>query len=325
MLQEAQLLHESCLIETHMPLADKNWFSTGGAAEFFCEPSSVQELQDAVSFAYQHNALITLLGKGANSLICDDGVQGMVISPRISDLSHRSGGDAIAFVTAGAGVTLDDLITYCFSHNLLGLEEFSGIPGTIGGAVYINLHYFEYLLSQFLVRATVLDMQTDQMHEVDVSWFAFGYNTSMLHAGQHILVDATFRVYKADAVTDLFYAQGRRDEMIRHREKRYPSRNTCGSFFRNFHEDEVHHEVNGRKAIWVAYYLDKIGVKGTLRVGDAMVSHQHANMIVNCGAATSADIIGVARGMQELVQNEFGIIPQPECRLIGFAEYPLHR
>jgi UDP-N-acetylmuramate dehydrogenase len=87
----------------------------------------------------------------------------------------------------------------------------------------------------------------------------------------------------------------------------------------------VQHEVNGRKAIWVAYYLDKIGVKGELRVGDAMVSHQHANMIVNCGSATSSDIIGVATRMQELVRDEFGIIPQPECRFVGFKEYPLQR
>ena len=80
---------------------------------------------------------------------------------------------------------------------------------------------------------------------------------------------------------------------------------------------------NNKKIIYVAYYLDKIGVKGHLRVGDAIVSHQHANMIVNQGNATSTDIITLARTMQELVQKEFGIIPQPECRLIGFKKNPL--
>ena len=320
-----QLIYESCLIETSVSLADKNWFGTGGSAEYFCEPLSAIELQDAVRFAHTHAKKITLLGKGANTLISDDGIEGMVISPQLKEISFRDGGDAVAFVTAGAGVSLDDLITYCFANNMLGLEEFSGIPSSVGGAVYINLHYFEFLLSQFLVRATVLDMNSGQLQEVDNGWFAFGYNTSTLHKGQHVLVDATFRVYKADSAHDLFYAQGRRDEIIRHREKRYPSRNTCGSFFRNFHEDEVSHEVNGRKAIWVAYYLDKIGVKGQLRVGDAMVSHQHANMIVNAGSATSSDIIGVARQMQKLVHKEFGIIPQPECRLVGFKDYPLER
>ncbi|HLE76201.1 MAG TPA: UDP-N-acetylmuramate dehydrogenase [Candidatus Babeliales bacterium] len=318
-----QFIYDSCLIETTVPLADKNWFKTGGSAAYFCEPMSAQEMQDAVRFAHEHDQSITLIGKGANMLISDDGIDGLVLRPQITEISVRDGGEAVAFITAGSGVSLDTLITYCLANNMLGLEEFSGIPGTVGGAVYINLHYFEFLLSQFLVKGTVLDIQTGELLIVDAAWFAFGYNTSTLHNGRHILIDATFRVYKGDCSNDIFYAQGRRDEIIRHRNQRYPSINTCGSFFRNFHPYEVTREVNGRKAIWVAYYLDKIGVKGELRVGDAQVSHQHANMIVNLGSATSADIIGVARAMQELVYAEFGIIPQPECRLMGFDDYPL--
>ena len=138
----------------------------------------------------------------------------------------------------------------------------------------------------------------------------------------YYLIDATFKLKK---VTDIetAYAQGRRVEIIRHRENRYPTKNTCGSFFRNFHDHEVTFISNGKKMIYVAYYLDKIGVKGQLRIGDAIVSYQHANMLVNQGTATSTDIINLARTMQEMVKKEYGIIPQPECRLIGFKEYPL--
>jgi UDP-N-acetylmuramate dehydrogenase len=75
--------------------------------------------------------------------------------------------------------------------------------------------------------------------------------------------------------------------------------------------------------IYTAYYLDKIGAKGTLKVGGALVSHQHANMIVNAGNATSTDIITLARTLQEKAKELFNIVPQPECRLIGFKEYPL--
>ncbi|NBP15766.1 hypothetical protein EBU95_15485, partial [bacterium] len=78
-----------------------------------------------------------------------------------------------------------------------------------------------------------------------------------------------------------------------------------------------------KKAIWVAYYLDKIGVKGALKVGDASVSYQHANMLVTGPQATSTDVATLARTMQELVFKEFGIIPQPECILIGFKNNPL--
>jgi UDP-N-acetylmuramate dehydrogenase len=318
-----QIIYESCLIETNVPLSDKNWFGTGGKAACFVEPADEQELKDAVQFAQENGHAITLLGAGANALISDEGIDGLVIKPNMKQLSLSDGGASIAYLTVGAGVTINDAITYCLANHVLGLEEFSGIPGTIGGAVYINLHYFEYLLSQFLVSATVFDVQTGEVMEVDNQWFAFGYNHSTLHAKQHILLDATFRVYKADAITDVFYAQGRRHEIMRHRERRYPSKFTCGSFFRNFTDNEISLEVNGRKAIWSAYYLDKIGVKGQLRVGGASVSHQHANMIVNNGSATTTDIIGVARAMQELVHKEFGVLLQPECRLLGFKEYPL--
>ncbi|MDZ4149981.1 hypothetical protein, partial [Methylicorpusculum sp.] len=82
---------------------------------------------------------------------------------------------------------------------------------------------------------------------------------------------------------------------------------------------------NGKKMIHTAYYLDKLGIKGTLQVGDAIVSWQHANMLVNKGNATSADIINLARIMQQLVFNSFGIMPHSECQLIGFNEYPLLR
>ena len=307
----------SCLIESCVPLADKNWFGTGGAAQFFAQPNTVEQLQDAITYARERKLPITLLGKGANMLINDDGVRGLVIQPHLNHISFDQ-----KSVTAQAGVCLDELIIRCLEQKLLGLEEFSGIPGTVGGAVFINLHYFQFLLSNFLIGATVLDKQTGTIEQVTADWFQFGYNQSRLHDGDHILVDASFQLRSADPQM-IAYARGRRDEIIRHRQQRYPADGTCGSFFRNFYEDEVTREVNGKKMIWAAYYLDKIGVKGELSVGDAQVSHQHANMIVNRGNATSSNVIEVAKKMQQLVLNSFGIIPEPECRLVGFETYPL--
>lgn len=309
-------------IQSNVPLADKNWFGTGGSAQFFAEPTTAQEMQQAVLFAQQNKLSISLLGKGANMLVSDDGIKGLVIRPKLESISHAEIIDGEFAVTAGAGVDLQELIQYCLQHQLLGLEEFSGIPSTVGGAVYINLHYFRYLLSDFLMHATVLEKKSGALLQVDNEWFAFGYNESKLHEGNHILIDATFRMQQVSEL-EQYYAMGRRDEIIRHRNARYPSKNTCGSFFRNFYDHEVRLVLNGKKVIWVAYYLDKIGVKGELRVGNAQISHQHANMIVNLGNASSSDIIGVARLMQQKVLDEFGILPQPECRLVGFKDWPL--
>jgi UDP-N-acetylmuramate dehydrogenase len=269
-----------------------------------------------------HAVPLFILGEGANILISDDGFNGLVIKPQLKSIEITSQDAEHAWVKAGAGVSLSTLIEFCLGNNLTGLQEFSGIPGTVGGAVFINIHYFEFLLDSFLTHATVIDKKTSALFTASCDWFDFGYNYSALHRNEHYLLDATFKVKKITAL-EAAYEKGRRIEIVRHRARRYPTARTCGSFFRNFFEDEVSLESNGKKMIYVAYYLDKLGFKGHLSRGDALVSHLHANMIVNKKNATSGDIIALARHMQESVQTHFGILPQPECRLLGFAEYPL--
>lgn len=312
------------LVQNNISLANKNWFQTGGAARFFTAPRTPQQFADAIAYAKDMIVPMFLLGAGANVLISDEGFDGLVIQPQIKTISHQVIDDEYAQVTVGAGVAISDLIAYCLAHQLLGLEEFSGIPGTVGGAVYINLHYFHFFIADFLTSAQVVCARSGELKTVTHDWFAFGYNKSSLHEGNHYLVEATFLLKRVSAMEQA-YARGRRDEIIRQRAQRYPTSHTCGSFFRNFHDHEVTIEDKGKKMVYIAYYLDKIGVKGQLRVGDAQVSYQHANMIVNVDRATSGDIVAVARKMQELVFDQFGIMPQPECRLIGFKEYPLHK
>ena len=308
-------------LKKNVSLKEKNWFRTGGNASYFCQPTTESEFAQALTFAHHEKLPVLVFGEGANILMSDDGIDGLVIRPR---LDHSIVDEVKQEITAGAGVSLPALIDYCLDHGLGGLEEFSGIPGTIGGSVYINVHYFEFLLSDFLVSARVIDKVTGQVSAVDKAWFAFGYNESTLQSGNYFLVEATFKL-KALDVLQAAYAKGRRDEIIRHRSKRYPISNTCGSFFRNFHEHEIPFLINEKKVPYVAYYLDKIGVKGMLRVGDVFVSHQHANMLVTGARATSSDVINLARKMQEMVFENFGIVPQPECQFMGFKQYPLHQ
>lgn len=314
--------HQSLLIESNIPLADKNWFGTGGAARFYCEPTTAEQFQEAIIYAATHNLDMFILGQGANILISDDGFDGLVIRPQLTHITTVSINDTTALVKADAGVTMPNLIDYCLNNHLIGLEEFSGIPGTVGGSVYINLHYFNFLLANFLVSAEIINKKTGDLETVDAQWFNFGYNDSQLHKKDYFLVNATFKLKPASAEETAF-AQGRKTEIIRHRAHRYPQVRTCGSFFRNFFPHEVTLEIDNKKIIFVAYYLDKIGIKGALRNGNAIVSPQHANMIVNLGNATSTEIITLAQQMQRLVLDTFNIVPQPECQFIGFKKYPL--
>ncbi len=306
-------------IEQNISLHDKNWFRTGGCARYFCEPTTEQEFADALAFAREYKLDICMLGEGANVLVSDEGFDGLVIRPQLTALTIN---ERESQVTAGAGVAIQDLINFCLDHCLLGLEEFSAIPGTVGGSAYINIHYFQFFLSHYLVKARVINRQTGHISDVDTAWFHFGYDQSALFDKQHYVVNATFALKQGDAL-DAAYAKGRRDEIIRHRKARYPYANTCGSFFRNFLPEEVSYEVNGKKIPFVAYYLDKIGVKGALRVGNAAVSHQHANMLVTSVGATSRDVIELAKSMQRMVHEQFGMTPHAECQFIGFKENPL--
>lgn len=319
-------INKSPLIQEQIPLNDKNWFRTGGNARFFASVTTPAEFQEALAFARGASLDIFVLGGGANVLISDEGFQGLVIHSKLEKISHENIDESTVLVHAGAGVQVPQLITYCLNHNILGLEEFAGIPGTVGGAAYNNMHYFEFALSNFLHSGTVIHKESGTLEHIDAAWLNLAYDHSKLHEKQHYFVEGTFKLKRA---TDLetAYAKGRHKEIIRHRFSRYPTAGTCGSFFRNFHPEEVFLTIPGtdKKMIFVAYYLDKIGVKGALSVGKAVVSHQHANMLVNTGGATSTDLITLARMMQEKVFAQFGVLPQSECELVGFREYPLMR
>src|SRR5579863_8967225 len=247
-------------IQQNVPLKDKNWFATGGSARFFCEPTTALEFQQALSYAHEHALPLFVLGQGANILISDEGFDGLVIRPMLKEIEVLPQNTHV-LVRAGAGVTMHDLIAYCLDNQIIGLEEFSGIPGTVGGSVYINLHYFEFLLAHFLVSGEIIHKKNGVLHTVGADWFNFGYNDSQLHKKDYFLVNATFKL-KCGTETETAFAQGRKKEIIRHRAHRYPQVRTCGSFFRNFLPHEVTLEIDGKKIIFVAYYLDKIGIKG---------------------------------------------------------------
>lgn len=311
------------IIQKNVPLADKNWFKTGGSARFFCEPYTPTEFQEALAFAQIHDLEIFFLGEGANILISDEGFDGLVIHPRSGDIHITAlPSSKEALVTAPAGLPMNDCIEKTLDAHLTGLEVFSGIPGSLGGCAYINLHYFQHFFSDFLVSAQVIKKDTHTILEVDRDWFNYGYNKSTLMTGNYFIISVTMKLQQASE-TETAYARGRRYEIIRHRASRYPASHTCGSFFRNFHEDEVSLMWNGKKMIHVAYYLDKIGVKGAETVGGACVSWQHANMLVNKNNGTSADLIRLAQTLQQKVNKEFGIMPHPECIFVGFKTYPL--
>ncbi|MBT4594704.1 FAD-binding protein [bacterium] len=304
-------------MDSQKSITKLTWFGTGGCADFFCEPQGDNAFSEALIWAKKNNLVVHVLGSGANTLANDAGIRGLLIKPAIKNIDIVKTGE----VTAGCGVTIEELIKATLDAGLTGFEVFSGIPGTVGGSVFVNLHYFEAFLGNFLTSAKVISRKTGKTQTVERAWFNFGYDQSKLYEGNYFVVDATFRLNPASS-EEVSYSRGRRFEIIRHRNSRYPKARTCGSFFRNF----LPEELQSKQLPYIAYYLDVLGIKGKLRVGSAQVSSRHANMIEvdETKDAKSKDVIDLAKLMQELVYKEFGLLPQPECQFLGYEDFPLH-
>lgn len=315
------------LVREQVELKQYNWFGVGGLARYFSEPKTREELTAVLNWAKTHFLPIRLLGQGANVLISDEGFNGLIVKLALLDIVHEDYDNEFVLLSASAGSSLESVISYMFDQSKsVGLEEFSGIPSSIGGALFINLHYFEFLISMFVFTATVYDIKNAEMKIVDREWFQFGYDDSRMKRDRNfILINATFKLKKATDL-EIAFARGRNVEIIRHRRSRYPSEKTCGCFFKNFSQEDKNLVLNGegKKILAAGYYIDQLGLKGTLHRGHSFISPKHANMITHDGQGTATEIIEIARIIQKEVFKRFRLCLEPECELIGFDNYPLY-
>lgn len=285
-------------------------FRIGGLARFFCEPKNTKEIISSLEFAKEKNLPVFVLGLGANILISDNGFQGLLIRQQNKKIRVKDN-----TITAEAGTTIDSVINIALKENLVGIEDFSGIPSTIGGALYINLHYFDAFIKSFVSSALVLNKNTLKVEKVDSNWFNFDYDNSRLKTDRnYILLEATLKLRRVNDYQK-FEAVGKSKEIIRTRQYKYPSEPSVGSIFQNLSKDEQKEYNLPTRS--VAYLIDLCGLKGK-RIGDAMLSHKHANMIVNVGDAKASDVLKLAEIIRETVREKFQIDLRFEMELVGF-------
>jgi UDP-N-acetylmuramate dehydrogenase len=296
----------------NIPLKPYTSFKIGGPARFFCEPKTADEIVESLEFARKMDLPVFILGLGANVLFSDDGFPGLVIRQRNTSVYIQDN-----IITAESGLTVEELINNALSVNLVGLEDFSGIPSTVGGSLYINLHYFDAFMGKFVRSAKVLDVNTLRVEEVEEGWFRFDYDDSKLKSNKnYILLQASFELEKVDDYKK-HEAIGKSREIIRTRQRRYPSEPSVGSIFQNLRTEEA--QENSLPTRAVAYLIDVCGLKGK-KVGDAMLSHRHANMIVNMGNAKASDVLELADIINHHVKERFGIELRFEVQLVGFKQ-----
>ena len=280
------------------PMSAHTTFRAGGKASCFAEPTE-EELAELMSFVTREGLPYFVLGNGSNVLFSDAGYDGLVISIGKNMAQIRTDGGAI---TAGAGALLSSVAAEALRQGLTGLEFASGIPGSVGGGVFMNAGAYGGELKDVISRVTALtpagEKKTYRTEELD---FSYRHSIFTAEAAGEIVLSADFSLKEGDPDR---IRETMQDLNARRREKQPLEFPSAGSTFKR---PEGH---------FAGKLIQEAGLMG-YAVGDAMVSTKHAGFVVNTGKASASDIYAVICHVQETVLEMSGVRLEPEVRLIG--------
>ncbi|MEN8007635.1 MAG: UDP-N-acetylmuramate dehydrogenase [Candidatus Krumholzibacteriota bacterium] len=284
-----------------VPLKTLTSLRVGGPAALVCpirNPELALRFQD---LAHNHGIPFFILGGGSNVLADDRGFGGLILQVATENLEFT--GDT---VRAGAGLSFDGLIESTLDRGLTGLEFASGIPGTLGGALVGNAGCYGHEIGEFLLEALLL-RPDGGLETVGPEDFGFRYRETALRETGTVVLEAVLRLGRGNVEQ----AAALRREKILDRQAKHPvDLPSAGSWFRNLPPAEP----GGRRRA-AGVLLEEAGAK-EMREGNARVFAKHANMIVNTGNATSAEILRLASRMKEAVREKFGIELVEEVRYL---------
>lgn len=273
-------------------------FKIGGPAQYFCEPKNQNEIIAALKYAKANKLKVAVIGYGTNLLIPDAGFDGLVIKigPKLKTLKITG-----QKIEVGSGISITSLITQLAAKGLGGIEFLAGIPGSIGGAVVMNAGAWGNEISRFVEDVTVIDRRGKELI-ITQDKLKFGYRKSILQKQRYIVSKVTIKLIKKKPAAILSQIK----EYIKIRHSKHPlTFPNCGSVFKN-PKDQKNSKPAGQ-------LIEAAGCKG-LRVGNAQVSNQHANFIVNLGGATAEDVTALMKKVQSAVWKRFKIKLEPEVK-----------
>ncbi len=290
----------ACRLLPGEPMSDHSTFRVGGAADIAFSPASEEEVSLAVRTASQLGLPLTVIGNGSNILVSDRGIRGAVLLMGRDFADIRSCGDGT--VAARAGALLSSLAKTAARLGLSGLEFAGGIPGSVGGAVYMNAGAYEHCLSEVVCRSRGCDPRTGELFDrMDTASHDFGYRASCYSRSGAIVLEARFSLRpgsREDIESRMAEYAGRRRDT---QPLELPS---AGSTFKR---PEGH---------FAGRLIEDAGLKG-FRIGGASVSTKHAGFIVNDRNATADDVMALIRHVRGCVMEKYGVMLEPEIRILG--------
>lgn len=283
-------------IKEQIPLSRYTFTKTGGAAEYLAFPKSVEEVKQLVKAAREDKIPLTIIGNASNLIIRDGGIDGLVVI--LTDLKKITVNNNQ--VTADAGAKIIDTAFAAANHGLSGMEFAAGIPGSIGGGIFMNAGAYGGEMQEVVESVNVLtrdgELKTYSNQEMN-----FSYRHSLIQESGDIVLSATFAL-KADDKLKILANMHYLNALRRYKQPlEYPS---CGSVFKR------------PKGHFVGPMIIKAGLQGK-QIGGAQDSTKHAGFIVNKGGATATDYLDLIHLIQKTIKEKFDIDLHTEVRIIG--------
>ena len=293
------------------PMNKHTSFKVGGPARYFVKAESLDDLKKALDLAREKAIPFFILGNGTNLLVSDKGFDGVIITLAGDFSSIENLGNGAFKV--GAAIPLGRFARSVLKQGFAGIHKLAGIPGTLGGAIYMNAGAYGQEIGTSCTQVTVLDSDGN-IREFAASECGFGYRQSIFQKNNAIILSATFLLPTAASLgkttADL---EAELAECMAKRKASQPlNMPNAGSTFKRLSVGAADTPAQ----IAPGYYIEQAGLKG-YRIGDAEVSTVHANFIVNAGGATASDIKQLSEFVQQKVTEKFGIKLHREIILLG--------
>lgn len=289
-------IYEKSQIQLDAKMSEHIYFKVGGPVDILLNPNTIEQVKDTITICKENGIPFYVIGNGSNILVKDGGIRGVVI--KLCDLNKIECVENK--ITAECGALLKDVSLEATKNALAGFQFACGIPGSVGGAVFMNAGAYDGEISYVIESAKVLD-DRQQLINLSKEELNLGYRQSIVMQKGYVVLSATFTLEYGDREK----IEARVNELTKRREDRqpleYPS---AGSTFKR---PEGH---------FAGKLIEDAGLKG-YTIGGACVSEKHAGFVINKGNGTAKDVLGVIYYVKEEVKKQFGVELCPEVRILG--------
>jgi len=282
----------------HEDLSKHTSFKIGGPAEFFVKPKNKEQVSAVVDYCEKNSVPLLPLGKGSNVLVSDNGINGVVMYFGSDFGKIKLIDDETIYCEAGAGLAA--LCNFALENELTGLEFAYGIPGSVGGAVFMNAGAYGGEIKDVIVYADHVD-KNGKAGKFTGEELEMSYRHSVYSGKEYFITGAAFKLKKGEKAE----IKAKMDDLIGRRFDKQPmDKPSAGSTFKR------------PEGAFASALIDQCGLKG-YRVGGAEVSTKHAGFVVNIGGATCEDVLRLIKDVQEKVKNDTGFFLEPEVEILG--------